>query len=105
VRYAITSLSRERASAEQLLEFWRGHWKIESLHWVRDVVFGEDKCRVKSGRAPHNLAMFRNAAINLLRLADIAAKIPVKARSIAPKLRRFARHPRRLFAFLSIVKK
>jgi hypothetical protein len=47
----------------------------------------------------------RNAAINLLRLADIAAKIPVNARSIAPKLRRFARHPRRLFAFLSIVKK
>lgn len=97
VRYAITSLKPERASAAQLLKMWRGHWAIENnLHWVRDTVFGEDKCRVRSGAAPHNLAIFRNVAINLLRLA--------KAPSIAPKLRHFARHSRNLLRFLGIVK-
>ena len=41
--YAITSLTPERADAARLLEIWRGHWGIENrLHWVRDVVFGED---------------------------------------------------------------
>jgi len=54
----------------------QGHWGIESLHWVSDVSFGEDKCQVKLGHAPQNLAAFRNAAISLLRLAgrkEIAA--------------------------------
>jgi predicted transposase YbfD/YdcC len=35
--YAITSLTAERASAEQLLALSRAHWRIEnSLHYVRD---------------------------------------------------------------------
>ena len=42
--YVITSLPVERADAARLLEVWRGHWGIENrLHWVRDVVFGEDR--------------------------------------------------------------
>ena len=42
--YAITSLTPERADAARLLGIWRGHWGIENrLHWVRDVVFGEDQ--------------------------------------------------------------
>jgi len=50
-----------------LLSRRRSRWRLESLHWVRDVTFGEDKCQVKRGHAPQNLAAFRNAAINLLR--------------------------------------
>jgi predicted transposase YbfD/YdcC len=68
VQYAITSVPRELASAAQLLVWWRGHWRIENqLHWVRDVTFGEDGCRVQTGYAPQNLAAFRNAGISLLR--------------------------------------
>jgi hypothetical protein len=40
--YAATSLSRDRATAPQLLRAWRGRWQVEALHWVRDVTFGED---------------------------------------------------------------
>ena len=48
--YAITSLLPERADAARLLEIWRGHWGIENrLHWVRDVVFGEDQSQVRTG--------------------------------------------------------
>lgn len=51
--YAITSLPPERAGAARLLDIWRGHWGIENrLHWVRDVVFGEDQSRVRTGAAP-----------------------------------------------------
>jgi len=70
VQYAITSLSRRQADAAKLLEVWRSHWGIENrLHWVRDTLWQEDRCRVKNPTAGHNLACFRNAVINLLRLA------------------------------------
>lgn len=97
IQYAITSLPRERAEAALLLKHWRGHWGIENrLHWVRDVSFGEDKCQVKSGHGPQNLAAFRNAAISLLRLAG--------CKEIAPTLRDFCYRPRKLLQFLGIMK-
>jgi len=38
----------------------RQHWGIENgLHWILDVTFGEDACRVRSLHAPHNLALLR----------------------------------------------
>jgi predicted transposase YbfD/YdcC len=44
-----------------------GHWGIEnSLHWILDVVFGEDDCRVRAGGAAENLAIVRRLALNLL---------------------------------------
>ena len=50
--YAITSLPPEQADAARLLEIWRGYWRIENrLHWVRDVVFGEDLSQVRTGGA------------------------------------------------------
>ena len=48
----------------------RGHWGIENrAHHVRDVVFDEDRCQVRSGAAPQVLAAGRNLAIALLRRA------------------------------------
>ncbi len=62
------SVPRAQASAGQLLTWWRGHWRVENqLHWVGDVVFGEDACRIQSGGAPQNMAAFRNAGIRFLR--------------------------------------
>ena len=71
VQYAITSLSPAEADAAKLLSLWRGHWQIENrVHWIRDTLWQEDRCRVKNPRGGHNLAIFRNAAINLFRLAE-----------------------------------
>ena len=79
VEYAITSVGPEWADAATLLEWWRGHWKIENqLHWVRDVTLGEDASRIRTGSAPQALAGLRNAAISLLRLlgeTNIAAAL------------------------------
>ncbi len=65
--FAITSLGRHRGSAARLLALARGHWRIENeLHWVKDVVLGEDDCRVRTGGGPQLLAGLRNAALRLL---------------------------------------
>ncbi|MCJ7657806.1 MAG: ISAs1 family transposase [Anaerolineales bacterium] len=64
-RFFISSL---HAPAKQLLKAVRGHWSIENgLHWVLDVAFREDECRVRKEHAPENLAVLRHIALNLLK--------------------------------------
>lgn len=68
VAYSITSLPAERANAGELLKRWRIHWRIEALHWVRDVTFGEDGSQIHTGQAPEAFSILRNTAITLLGL-------------------------------------
>jgi predicted transposase YbfD/YdcC len=66
VAYGLTSHSEESASPADLLKKVRSHWSIEnSLHWVKDVVLGEDRSTVHVGNGPRNMATFRNLAIAL----------------------------------------
>lgn len=95
VGYAITSLGPPQASAQRLLEVWRGHWGIENrLHYVRDETLGEDRCRVRSGNAPHLLAALRNVVLGLLRLQGTA--------NIAAALRHYSWHPREALALIGL---
>ena len=56
------------SNAEQILGAARAHWSIEtSLHWVLDVAFREDDCRLRTGHGPENLAILRHMALNLLK--------------------------------------
>lgn len=77
--FAITSLTPQQASAGRLLELARGHWGIENrLHWVKDVVLGEDACRVRTDGGPQVLSGLRGAALRLLHrngLSQIAAAL------------------------------
>lgn len=55
-------------AAKEAAEAIRSHWAIEnSLHWVLDVTFKEDKCRSRTGHGPANMAVVRHFAFNLLR--------------------------------------
>ena len=68
--YGITSLSAKDAPAADLLSQVRGHWGIEnSLHYVRDVTFHEDRCRTRSRNLAQLLAAVRNTVIAILRRA------------------------------------
>jgi hypothetical protein len=68
--YGLTSLTPEKASPVRLLALNRGHWGIENrLHWVRDFVFDEDRCRIRKHAGAEVMAALRNLAISLLRLA------------------------------------
>jgi hypothetical protein len=68
VIYAITCVAHEKLDPAALLQLSRDHWAIENrLFHVRDVTFGEDACRVRSGSAPRALADMRSAALTLIR--------------------------------------
>jgi predicted transposase YbfD/YdcC len=88
VVYGITSLSARAADAEALLGYTRGHWAIgNGLHHTRDVTLGEDRCRVRRGRAPRVLASLRNVAVDLLRRADYpSAAAAARAMGAKPEL-------------------
>jgi predicted transposase YbfD/YdcC len=48
----------------------RAHWAIEnSLHWVMDMMFRDDECRVRTDHAPANFTTIKHMAHNLLRTA------------------------------------
>jgi predicted transposase YbfD/YdcC len=49
----------------------RGHWMIENgLHWVLDMIFRDDECRVRTDNAPANFAIIKHIAYNLMRRAS-----------------------------------
>ena len=92
VRFLLTSLRVEDASAERVLTLARGHGAIESRHWVRDVTFGEDRSPLRSGDAPQILAAVRSLVHTLIRRAGTTA--------IAAARRSFSYHPHRACALL-----
>jgi predicted transposase YbfD/YdcC len=71
-------VSSHAGTAEELGALIRGHWGIESMHWVLDVVFREDNSRVRQGHAGANLAMIRKVALALLKRAPGKRTTPTK---------------------------
>jgi predicted transposase YbfD/YdcC len=64
-RYYISSLEND---ARLLNESVRSHWGVEnSLHWVLDVTFQEDRSRIKKENAPENFGLLRRLALCLLK--------------------------------------
>ena len=61
----------------------RHHWKIENtLHYVKDVTFGEDASRIRTGQAPENMSLIRNIVLNLFHV-DGATNIAQAIRMVA----------------------
>ncbi len=66
-RYFVSS---RPLSVEAFAQAARAHWAIEnSLHWVLDVCFDEDRARNRRDHGPENLATLRKLALNVLRSA------------------------------------
>jgi predicted transposase YbfD/YdcC len=66
-RFYITSLAW---LASQLGPVIRSHWAIEnSLHWVMDMIFRDDECRIRTDHAPANFTTLKHMAHNLIRKA------------------------------------
>jgi predicted transposase YbfD/YdcC len=60
-------MSDLKLKAKEFLAGIRQHWAIENcLHWNKDVVFKEDKCRTRLGNSPANLSLIRSFVISML---------------------------------------
>jgi hypothetical protein len=84
--YAITSLAAHQASHADLVGWMRGHWRIEALHRIRDVTYGEDTSQTRTGNGHRVMATLRNATTGIL-------KISGHQHRCRPPLSRARRHP------------
>ena len=65
VSYYISSLQEGAATVLQAV---RRHWAIENeCHWVLDVIFDEDRSRIRLGDSPENFAILRQIALSVLK--------------------------------------
>ncbi|WP_167150455.1 ISAs1 family transposase [Actinomyces sp. ZJ308] len=96
VVYLICSLPMTDAQPEAIAAWLQGHWGIENrLHWVRDVIFDEDRHQLRTANGPEVMAALRNLAISLIRLF-LGPGV-----SIASTTRSLSRRPKRAIRLLT----
>ena len=72
-------ISSKKLTVEDLLRHARNEWSVETMHWLLDVHFEEDWCRVEDKNIQKNLNIFRKCAINLIKLykSESESKKPI----------------------------
>jgi predicted transposase YbfD/YdcC len=90
----VTSLAAADATPEDLLAHVRGHWTVEHLHWLRDVIWKEDKSLIRTGNAPQVMSALTNLVITLFRIQGVTR--------YAEETRRNAQNPRRAVDLLDL---
>jgi predicted transposase YbfD/YdcC len=68
-------ISSRKLTAKELLKHARMEWSVESMHWLLDVHFSEDFCRVEDKSVQQNLNMVRKIALNTIRQYKEASKV------------------------------
>jgi len=76
VIYGITSAHECHSSPQQILRDNRGHWCIESCHYIIDWNYDEDRSRIRTGFGPENITRLRRFAIGLLKSKQTTETIP-----------------------------
>jgi predicted transposase YbfD/YdcC len=61
-------ISSKKLTPEQLIRYTRNEWGVESMHWLLDVHFEEDKTRAFNENTQKSLNVFRKIVLNLLRI-------------------------------------
>jgi len=61
-------ISSKKLTAEELLRHARAEWSVESMHWLLDVHFREDFCRVESKNVQQNLNIIRKICLNSIKI-------------------------------------
>ena len=67
IALGITSRTPQQASPQRVLAVNRGHWAIESVHYVIDWNYDEDRCRIRTGFGPENITRLRRFAVGILK--------------------------------------
>jgi predicted transposase YbfD/YdcC len=94
----ITSRSTQEASPQQVLAINRAHWSIESVHYIIDWNYDEDRSRIRTGFGPENITRLRRFAIGILK------SFQKPSQSIAGLMRRLSLRTRLVFDYLRMTK-
>ena len=65
VAMGITARTPQQASPRRVLQVNRGHWAIESVHYIIDWNYDEDRCRIRTGHGPENITRLRRFAVGI----------------------------------------
>jgi predicted transposase YbfD/YdcC len=90
----LTSLSADESAPGDLLAHIRGHWRVEHAHWLRDVIWKEDKSLIRTGNAPQVWSALANLVITLFRIHGVT--------SHTAETRRIAQDPRHALEILTL---
>lgn len=60
-------ITSTNASASKHLNYSRQHWGVESMHWVLDLVFNEDRSTISAKNAAQNMAIIRKLVLNMIK--------------------------------------
>lgn len=95
--YGITSKTTSQASPEQVLNDNRGHWCVESCHYIIDWNYDEDRSQIRTGSGPENITRLRRFAIGLL-------KSKQKKQTIAEMMKKLMLNTRAVLDYLKLTK-
>ena len=60
-------ISSRKLTALELLHHARMEWSVESMHWLLDVHFSEDFCRIEDKNVQQNLNILRKFALSIIK--------------------------------------
>jgi predicted transposase YbfD/YdcC len=91
----LTSLSADDTAPADLLAHIRGHWRVEHAHWLRDVIWKEDKSLIRTRNGPQVWSALTNLVITLFRIHGVT--------SYTAETRRNAQDPSRALQLLTLI--
>ena len=94
IALGITSRTGQEASPERVLAVNRGHWSIESVHYIIDWNYDEDRSQIRTGFGPENITRLRRFAVGILK------SFQKPAQSIAGMMRQLTFNTRLVFDYL-----
>jgi predicted transposase YbfD/YdcC len=97
VAYGITSVPTDKATPAQILRDNRGHWRVESCHYIIDWNYDEDRSQIRAGFGPENITRLRRFAIGLL-------KSKKKNETIPEMMKKLLFNPRIVFDYLKMTR-
>jgi predicted transposase YbfD/YdcC len=95
IALGVTSRTPQQASPQRVLAINRGHWAIESVHYIIDWNYDEDRSRIRTGFGPENITRLRRFAVGVLKyfqkptqsIAELMRKLCFRTRLVFDYLR------------------
>ncbi len=84
------SISSAACDVERLAAAVRGHWGVESMHWLLDVAFKDDLARLRTGHGAKNMSVVRRFALGLVRTDRAKGSVKTKRKAAGWSIDRLA---------------